>query len=103
VLTPEQEEFWGHFKWDPESFTHRTARKVLAAQKKDRSRIIDGAFTELLDRERDPVIVARVAKTWLTNYQLSVEPTEVHRFDQFHVMVRSIALDDAKIGQLKTY
>jgi hypothetical protein len=103
MLTEQQQEFWGHFKWDPASFAHRTARRVNSATIKQKITIIDQAFTELLDRESDPWVISRVAKTWLTGYRLPVEPDKIQRFDEFHQRVRSIALDETLRSQLEIY
>lgn len=84
MLTPEQQEFWSYFKWDPETFSHNTARRVLAAAKREQPRMINAAFTRLMQSETDPEIRARVIKTWLSRYQLPMDPMEIDLFDQFH-------------------
>jgi hypothetical protein len=103
MLTEEQQQFWGYFKWDPESFTHRTARRVLAAARKQQPEMINRAFGELLDRESDPWIVSRVAKTWLSGYHLPVEPDKIERFEEFHNRVKTIAYDQQLRSQLSCY
>ena len=56
-----------------------------------------------MDREQDPVIVARVAKTWLSSYRLPVEPDEVCRFDEFHNRVIHILRDHTQAQKLAVY
>jgi hypothetical protein len=103
MLTLEQQEFWSYFKWDPETFAHITARKVLAAAKREQPRIINAAFTRMMQSETNPEILARVVKTWLTSYKLPVDPSEIELFEDFNVRTLSLTRNLELIKQLKPY
>lgn len=103
MLTPEQQRFWSYFKWDPQTFTHGTAAQVLEAPKSQRSRIINAAFTRLMQSETDPEIRARVIKTWLSRYQLPMDPSEIDLFDQFHSQTGPLLRSTTWAQNLETY
>jgi hypothetical protein len=103
MLTAEQQRFWSYFKWDPEQFSHRVAHQFLTSGQARKPQIISAAFSELLDRETDPMTISRVAKTWLTGYRLVFEPEWVERFDEFHRRVRHVVLNEKTLQTVEQY
>jgi hypothetical protein len=103
MLTAEQQRFWSYFKWDPEQFSHRVAHQFLTSGQARKPQVISAAFSELLDRESDPMIIARVARTWLSRYRLMFEPEWVDRFDEFHRRVGQVIANEQIRNSVREY
>jgi hypothetical protein len=104
MLTNEQQLFWSYFKWNPGLFAISEAESIQKLSPQQQRQRVNHAFDRLLDNEEDPLVLARVVKTWLFKYRLEMDPGEVSRFGEFHVKVRDLTRNNLEqIKSLETY
>jgi len=85
-MTEDQEYMWAMLKSDPQKLCHRWAEEMVGCKSdaKAMNALADDYISYMLNRFSH-IDTCRVIKTWLTAYQLPIEPELITSFDQFHV------------------
>ena len=87
-MTEDQQLMWNMLTADPNRLAHMFGQELLDLSKirgrrrfKQRS---DEVLNYIMTNVRDPINVISIVKTWLTVYQLPLEPDSMPSFDRFH-------------------
>ena len=100
-LTPEQQQFWDALH-GPEYHAHSMAKDILSVRgraKRFHARIDQHMFT-IMNLYKDEEVI-RIIKTWLSEYQMPMDPSQMVSSDLFHQRYGSIVI--ALSGKIKSY
>jgi hypothetical protein len=99
TLTHEQQQVWMALQGAP-YHAHRMAQDIAAVKgrgKRFHQRVDQHLGTVLRLYKGDEVI--RIICTWLTAYQLPLDPSQLENFDQFHTLYGGQVLTRVNAGQ----
>ena len=71
----------------------REAGDLLQGQSND---TIDECFTMLMDKDLGPVDTLRVVKSWLVNDKVTLNPSRLKVFDEFHKIMSKFMFRDTE-------
>lgn len=97
-MTKDQEYMWAMLKLDPQKLCHKWAEELLECQSdaKAMNAVADDYIHYMLSRFSH-VDTCRVIKTWLTTYQIPIEPEHITSFDQFHINCGNFVINNLNV------
>jgi hypothetical protein len=91
-LTTEQQRFWNALK-GPEFHAHEMAKDILSVKGRAKR------FHQRIDQHLDTLMrlytdqqVTNILKTWLSVYEMQIDPKQLELFDQLHNRIGSLII-----------
>lgn len=93
----EKEFMWAILKSDPACLAHTMAQHLTEFHdEKELNRQADTYLSQLLSTFRDAEILARIVKTWLSEYNVALNPSLLESFDAWHEFCSYYIVHNAK-------
>ena len=101
TLTSEQEVFWNMLKCDPEFLAHHWGKEMSLLKGRKFHEACDEHLNFILASSLSEIELLRIVKTWLSTYDLPLDPSKLKYFDEFHNRVQFAIRGD--VSGVKVY
>lgn len=93
----EKELVWALLKSDPACLAHTMAQQLSEFNDEtELNKQADAYLNQLLSTFNDAETLARIVKTWLSEYQIPLNPSLLESFDKWHEFCSYYIVENAK-------